>query len=85
MAKREKEARVINVKNPKIGNTYKFIFGGHATYVGTLIEFNDKLTAHYGYKWYTFSVPASKEEALKMGRDHWRYPSSIFDIIEEIK
>ena len=84
MAKK-KEGKVIAVKNPQIGKVYRFIFGGHSEQVGTLIEFNDKLTEHYGYKWYTFSVPATPAEAAKMSRGDWRYPSSIFDIIEEIK
>ena len=82
---KKKEGKVTAVKNPQIGKLYRFIFGGHSEQVGTLVEFNDKLTEHYGYKWYTFSVPASKAEAAKMSRDPWLYPSSIFDIIEEIK
>lgn len=85
MAKKDKSNQVIKVKSPKIGKTYRFIFAGHAEYTGVLIEFNESLTSHYGYQWFTFSVPANSADSARMGRDHWRYPSSIFDIIEEIK
>lgn len=86
MAKK-KDGKVIAVKNPQLGKMYRFIFGGHSEQIGMLAEHNDKLTDHYGYKWYTFTVPLQKHEINKfnLSRDHWRYPASIFDIIEEIK
>ena len=81
----KKTEKVIKVANPKIGKQYRFIFGGHSEQVGTLEQVNEDLTKHYGYKWYTFSVPASAEEARRMGKPNWTYPSSIFDIIEQVK
>ena len=82
---KKKDTKVISVKNPQIGKTYKFIFGGHETYVGVLEDLNENLTKHYGYKWFTFVVPASEAESRRMGKPNWHYPASIFDIIEEQK
>lgn len=81
----KKAERVIKVANPQIGKIYKFIFGGHSEQTGVLQNVNDDLTKHYGYKWYMFAVPATKDEARKMGKSHWHYPASIFDIIELVK
>jgi|LauGreDrversion4_2_1035121.scaffolds.fasta_scaffold29618_4 hypothetical protein len=79
MAKKEK--KILNVPNPKIGRCYRFIFGNHAEMVGLLTEENLNLSKSYGYKWYTFEVPGSKNDERKM----WYYPASIFDIIKEEK
>ena len=79
MAKKEK--KILNVPNPRIGKYYRFIFGNHAEMVGLLSEENINLSKTYGYKWYTFEVPANHES----GRKTWYYPASIFDIIKEEK
>jgi hypothetical protein len=84
MARKPKEVPVLNVKNPKVGKMYEFMWAKMTIYHGTLISENEGLTKSYGVKWYTFAVKASKEDALKLGRDCWHYPASIFDIIKEI-
>ena len=80
----KKEAKPINVPNPKIGKTYEFLHAGFMKQVGVLAEVNENLTEHYGYKWFSFHVPAGPNEALKLNRDYWIYPCSIFDIVKEI-
>lgn len=84
MAKKPKEVPVLNVKNPKIGKMYEFMWAKISIYQGTLIKENENLTRAYGVKWYSFSVPASPADAAKLGRPYWIYPCSIFDIIKEI-
>ena len=84
MAKKPKEVPVLNVKNPKIGKMYEFMWAKMSIYQGTLIKENENLTRAYGVKWYSFSVPASPADAAKLGRPDWIYPCSIFDIIKEI-
>ena len=84
MARKSKEIQVVNVKNPKVGKMYEFVWAKMSTYHGTLIGENVGLTKSYGVKWYSFSVPASPADAAKLGRPYWIYPCSIFDIIKEI-
>ena len=79
----KKEARPINVANPKVGKEYEFLFGGFSQRVGVLASVNEDLTKHYGYKWYSFHVPADPADAKKLNRAYWIYPCSIFDIIKE--
>jgi hypothetical protein len=84
MAKKQKEIQVINVKNPKVGKLYEFTWAKMQVFHGTLLEENANLTKAYGVKWYSFSVEASKEDAMKLGRPYWIYSCSIFDIIKEV-
>jgi hypothetical protein len=79
MAKKEK--RILSVPNPKIGKTYKFVFGNHKEMCGILSQENVNLSKSYGYKWYTFEVKADPKDK----RSVWYYPASIFDIIKEEK
>jgi len=84
MAKKQKDLQVINVKNPKVGKIYEFTWAKISVYHGTLLEENVNLSKSYGVKWYSFAVPASPEDAAKLGRPYWVYPCSIFDIIKEV-
>ena len=70
MAKKKKE-ETIHVSNPKVGSIYYFRFAG-SIMPGTLDEVNEKLTIHYGHKWFLFSRTD--------GGKTMRYPASIYNI-----
>ena len=70
MAKKKQEEK-IRVSKPKIGEKYYFRFAG-SVLDGTLDEVNEKLTKHYGHKWFLFS----REDGGKV----MRYPASIYNI-----
>jgi hypothetical protein len=75
MAKK-KEEKVYVVK-PILGERYHFKFAGSPMY-GPLIEFNDKLTQHYGHAWFWFTCDAD-------GPSSCRYPVSIYNISKNAK
>lgn len=70
MAKK-KHQDIIKVKSPKVGSDYYFMFAGSIT-LGTLACVNEKLTKHYGHKWYTLVRTETRGET--------RYPVSIYNI-----
>lgn len=84
MAKKTKEIQIVNVKNPKEGKFYEFVWAKMTTYQGECVGINENLTKTYGVKWYSFHVPASDNDSKRMGRPYWIYSCSIFDIIKEI-
>jgi hypothetical protein len=84
MSKKSKEVQLLKVKNPKVGKKYEFIWSKISTFHGTLIGENTALTKIYGVKWYSFAVPASSHDALRLRRPYWIYACSIFDINKEI-
>ncbi len=85
MAKKNKEIQVVNVKNPKEGKFYEFVWAKMSTYHGKCLGLNENLTKSYGVKWFSFAVPANAVDTARMGRDHWIYSCSIFDIIKEVE
>jgi len=80
MTKKKEELKVISVKKPKIGQNYVFSFAG-STMSGKIEERCEKLEAHYGEPWFTFTVE-SKWKNKK--RRTMRYPVSIYNILRKL-
>lgn len=80
MAKK-KQDRVLIIKNPKIGKSYKFRFAGSTMY-GPIVSVSESLTKTYGYNYYWFN---SDDDPVKEGARRMAYPVSIYDILSEDK
>ena len=83
MAKKKIQKK-IHVKNPKIGSKYYFYFAGGLLH-GTCIGVSKKLTAHYGFKYFTFESVADYISKSEMKPRVYKYPVAIHDIRETKK
>lgn len=84
MAKKNKE-RCIEVKNPKIGQSYRFKFAGTIMY-GPIIEIIEDLSASMGCKYYWMVEENPAYNALSpKGAKPTKYPISIYSILKDKK
>lgn len=80
MAKKLEEK--IHVKNPKIGKYYYFYFAGSIEY-GKCVAVSEKLTAHYGFKYYTFESTPEYISKNDTEPRVMKYPVAIHAIREK--
>lgn len=76
MAKKKQQPKKIFVKRPEVGNEYYFYFAG-GWEKGVLLNTSEKLTSHYGEKWFTL-------ENITHGRN-MKYPVAIYNLREKIE
>jgi hypothetical protein len=77
----KKIQKKIHVKNPKIGKDYYFYFAGGIEY-GKCVNVSEKLTSHYGFKYYTFEAMQDYISKNDSKPRMMRYPVAIHDIRE---
>lgn len=84
MAKKKQE-NIIEVKNPKIGECYRFRFAGSTMY-GPIVEYIKDLSISQNCKYYWMVEKNPERTSLSpKAQKPTRYPVAIYDILKDKK